>query len=131
MIANDFGINTISHVQGPAKYELIFGSVENVLVKRFLNVLKDASRFQISLYFCYSCCGCVTCMLLRRTFITCRLRTFINCRINGRTSNWKNDFPMDCFYMNNILIQILRFAYFPVTNNSKEFYRYFNYIRQV
>ena len=37
------------------------------------------------------------------------LMAFVN---QGRTSNWKRDFLMDCFYLNNILIQILRFAYF-------------------
>ena len=62
-------------------------------------------------------------------YVTTRLLSFINCRINqGRTSNWKRDFLMDCFYFNNILIQILRFAYFPVTNSKKKisFRRHFN-----
>ena len=45
--------------------------------------------------------------------------TLVICRINqGRTSNWKSDFLMDCVFFNNILIQILRFAYFPVTNSK-------------
>ena len=50
---------------------------------------------------------------------TTRLLSFINCRINqGRTGDWKKDYLMDCFYFNNILIQILRFAYFPITNSK-------------
>ena len=51
--------------------------------------------------------------------VTTRLLSFINCRINqGRTSNWKKDFLMDCVFLNNILIQIPRFVYFPVTNSK-------------
>ena len=54
-------------------------------------------------------------------YITTCLLSFINCCINhGRTSNWKKEFLMDCFYFNNILIQILRFAYFPVTNSKEK-----------
>ena len=35
---------------------------------------------------------------------------------------------MVCFYFNDILIQILRFAYFPVTNSKEKnsFHRHFN-----
>ena len=61
-------------------------------------------------------------------YVTTRLLSFINCRINqGRIGNWK-DFLMGCFYFNNILIQILRFAYFPVTNSKEKisFHRHFN-----
>ena len=61
-------------------------------------------------------------------YVTTRLLSFINCHINqGRTGNWKKDFLMDCFYFNNILIQILRFAYFPVTNSKEKnlFHRHF------
>ena len=34
---------------------------------------------------------------------------------------------MDCVFFNNILIQILRFAYFPITNSKGEnsFHRHF------
>ena len=63
-------------------------------------------------------------------YVTTRLLSFINCRINqGRTGNLKKDFLMDCFYFNNILIQILRFAYFPVTNSKEKipFHRHFKY----
>ena len=62
-------------------------------------------------------------------YVTTRLPSFINCRINqGLTGNWKRDFLMDCFYFSNILMQILRFAYFPVTNNKEKisFHRHFN-----
>ena len=62
-------------------------------------------------------------------YVTTRLRSFINCRINqGRTSNWKNDFLMNCVFFNNILIQILRFAHFPVSNSKgkNSFPRHFN-----
>ena len=55
--------------------------------------------------------------------------SFINCRINqDRTANWKKDFLMDCVFLNNILIQIIRFAYFPVTNSKgkNSFHRHFN-----
>ena len=61
-------------------------------------------------------------------YVTTRLLSFINCCINqGRTGNWKWDFLMDCFCFNNILIQILRFAYFPVTNSKGKisFHRHF------
>ena len=54
-------------------------------------------------------------------YVTTRLRSFINCRINqDRTGNWKKDFLMDCVFLNNILIQILRFAYFPVANSKEK-----------
>ena len=64
-------------------------------------------------------------------YVTTRLRSFINCRINqGRTSNWKKDFLIDCVFFNNNLIQILRFAYFPITNSKgkNSFHRHFNKI---
>ena len=62
-------------------------------------------------------------------YVTTRPRSFIYCRINqGRTGNWKRDFLTECVFFNNILIQILRFAYFPVTNSKGEnsFHRHFN-----
>ena len=64
-------------------------------------------------------------------YVTTRLRSFINCRVNqDRTSNWKRDFLIDCVFFNNILIQILRFAYFPVTNSKgkNSFHRLFKVI---
>ena len=54
------------------------------------------------------------------------LRPFINCRTNqGRPRRWKRDFLMDCFYLNNILIQF----YFPFTNRKGKnlFRRHFKY----
>ena len=63
-------------------------------------------------------------------YVTTRLRSFINCHINqGRTSNWKRDFLMHCVFFNNILIQILRFAYIPVTNSKgkNSFHRHFKF----
>ena len=61
-------------------------------------------------------------------YVTTRLLSFLNCRINqGQIRVWKMDFLMDCFYFNNILMQILRFAYFPVTNSKEKisFHRHY------
>ena len=64
-------------------------------------------------------------------YITTRLLSFINFRINqGRTGNWKKDFLMVVFTFNNILIQIFRFAYFPVTN-SKENISYHRHFKEI
>ena len=64
-------------------------------------------------------------------YVSTRLLSFINYRINqDRTGNWKKDFLMDCVFLNNILIQFLRFAHFPVTNSKgkNSFHRHFNYL---
>ena len=56
-------------------------------------------------------------------YVIIRLKSLINCRINqGRISKWKKDFPMDYFHLNNILIQIFSFAYFPFTKVRQKNY---------
>ena len=57
----------------------------------------------------------------KRIYVTIHLLSFRNCCINqGWTGNWKKDFLMDCVFLNNILIQILRFTRFPVTSSKEK-----------
>ena len=70
----------------------------------------------------------ICCKQWQGFYITILLMVFINYRINqGWPSNWKRHFLMDCFYLNNNLIQILRFAYSPVKNSKGRisFHRHF------